>query len=173
MFTNYMIAQGQHLSRLARQGEKFPGAYNSEGYAWKNEWHRVGRSVLTALAKELKLDVYKVSNIRSGVAVAGETTLTGVWLSEPEEAGRKFFVDGIYLDTASPAMGMYRANDGWPQFMWRTVRIREPLTVEITPKNVYSCVLQGTNQWASYALFNDLDNLVAHLRRYVDVPVIN
>ena len=82
------------MHTLAALSKSELNGYNSQAAYNKNQYLKVGRSVLTAIAKHLRLIEYKVSVNKAGIAVSGDITLIGL------SANGK----GIYVNFSSPML---------------------------------------------------------------------
>ena len=141
MISKVMQSKGKTFVRLAEEGKTFAGAYNQRDETWKDNFKRTGRSVLTALGKELAFDEMKVTYNPGGVAVSGETSLRGIWNNDGF---------GIHLETHSPALYQLVSADDHPVFMWHTIEAM----------NDYR---GGPNRWLHYLMFNDIEGLARYL----------
>ena len=157
MFTAHMIAKSRKYAKLSLKGKSFSGAYEDEWHEWKVAWLATGRSVLRALGKELAFDDMRVTVNKAGIAVSGEVTLMGIW---NDREMRERDQNGIYLQTASPAMMYgthYQLRVEPPAFMWRTIKHLKDYSGSM-------------NRWLSYTEFNEPDDLVAKLKGMTEVP---
>ena len=93
----------------------------------KRQFHTKSAAFLRALAMDLGLNPFKVSNNHAGIAVSGEITLMGMW-----DDG-----NGLYLQIAQSVTNRR-------EFLYRDISHMKDYT-------------GGTNQWISYDLFADGD----------------
>ena len=91
----------------------------------KRQFHTKSAAFLRALAMDLGLNPFKVTNNHAGIAVSGEITLMGMW-----DDG-----DGLYLQIAQSVTNR-------KEFLYRHISHMKDYT-------------GGQNQWLSYDLFAD------------------
>ena len=128
-FTKHIQGRANRVVQLANEGklhgDDAPGSR-------KHLWVSAGRSVLRALAKELRLDDWQVSVSRGGPAVCADVYLRGTWSSNG---------NGIFIEFCQPELSI-----GWSgqrQFMWRVITAGD----------------EGGNIWTDYQSLSNLEDV--------------
>ena len=84
----------ENMYTLANLASSELNGYNAQAAHNKEQYLKMGRSVLRAIAKHLNLTEYKVNVNKAGIAVSGDITLIGL-----SENGK-----GIYISMSSPML---------------------------------------------------------------------
>lgn len=96
----------ENMYTLANLASSELNGYNAQAAHNKEQYLKMGRSVLRAIAKHLNLTEYKVRVNKAGIAVSGDITLIGLGNESK----------GIYISMSSPML--YGTP---PEFLYRSV----------------------------------------------------
>jgi len=165
MATVYMQKKAIAYANFVNKRRQDLDGYSERHYSYKERFLKEGRSILKALAYDMKLVEHKVWINKAGPAVSGDVLLMGLW----HDLGKD--PHGIYVNLGSPAFYIghpyiqyvqgkeHNPNDS--AFMYRSITHMEDYT-------------GGMNQWAGFNSFKDLAALSLKLQRDVKhiLPVL-